>query len=53
MTGPYPPRRLLVHAGTTDARSFCLRAVPEFESSPTDRLHLVLMMKDILGLFQD
>lgn len=46
-------RGLLVHAETEDARSFYLRAVPEFESSPTDRLHLVLLMKDILRLFRD
>ena len=46
-------RGLLVHAETENARAFYLHAVPEFETSPTDRFHLVLMMKDILGLFRD
>ena len=41
-------RGLLVHAETTAARDFYLHLVPEFESSPTDDLHLVLMMKDLL-----
>jgi hypothetical protein len=46
-------RGLLVHAETEGARAFYLHAIPEFETSPTDRFHLVLMMKDILGLFRD
>lgn len=46
-------RGLLVHAETESARAFYLHAVPEFEASPTDRFHLVLMMKDILGVFRD
>ena len=41
-------RGLLVHAETDDARGFYRHLVPEFEPSPTDPLHLVLMMKDIL-----
>lgn len=40
-------RGLLVHAESDDARSFYLHLVPEFEPSPTDDLHLVLLMKDI------
>ncbi|MHB8245142.1 MAG: GNAT family N-acetyltransferase [Acidimicrobiales bacterium] len=40
-------RGLLVHAESNDARDFYLHLVPEFESSPTDDLHLVLLMKDI------
>ncbi len=40
-------RGLLVHAESTDARDFYLHLVPEFESSPTDDLHLILLMKDI------
>lgn len=40
-------RGLLVHAESTSARDFYLHLVPEFESSPTDDLHLVLLMKDI------
>jgi len=38
---------LLVHAESTDARNFYIHLVPEFEPSPTDDLHLVLLMKDI------
>lgn len=41
-------RGLLVHAETPTARDFYLHLVPEFETSPTDDLHLVLLMKDIL-----
>ena len=41
-------RSLLVHAETPQARDFYLHLIPEFEPSPTDDLHLVLLMKDIL-----
>ncbi len=41
-------RGLLVHAETPQARHFYLHLIPEFEPSPTDDLHLVLLMKDIL-----
>ena len=41
-------RGLLVHTETTEARDFYLHLVPAFEPSPTDPLHLVLLMKDIL-----
>jgi hypothetical protein len=40
-------RGLLVHAESAEARAFYLHLVPEFEVSPTDDLHLVLLMKDI------
>jgi GNAT superfamily N-acetyltransferase len=40
-------RGLLVHAESAHARDFYLHLVPEFEPSPTDALHLVLIMKDI------
>ena len=40
-------RGLLLHAETAEARDFYLRLVPEFEVSPTDELHLLLLMKDI------
>ncbi len=40
-------RGLLVHAENEDARDFYLHLLPGFESSPTDPLHLVLLMKDI------
>jgi hypothetical protein len=41
-------RGLLVHAESDVARDFYLHLIPEFESSPSDDLHLVLLMKDIL-----
>lgn len=40
-------RGLLVHSETVEARDFYLHLVPEFEASPTDELHLFLLMKDI------
>lgn len=40
-------RGLLVHAETEQARDFYRHLVSEFESSPTDELHLFLLMKDI------
>ena len=40
-------RGLLVHAESDEARDFYLHLIPEFEASPTDELHLVLLMKDI------
>ncbi len=40
-------RGLLVHAETPQARDFYLHLIPGFMSSPTDALHLVLLMKDL------
>lgn len=40
-------RGLLVHAETPEAADFYRHLVPEFEASPTDELHLLLLMKDI------
>jgi hypothetical protein len=40
-------RALLIHAESSEARDFYRHLVPEFEDSPTDPLHLVLLMKDI------
>jgi len=40
-------RGLLVHAENIHARDFYQHLVAEFEQSPTDELHLVLLMKDI------
>jgi GNAT superfamily N-acetyltransferase len=40
-------RGLLVHAESDRARSFYQHLIPEFEQSPTDDLHLVLLLKDI------
>ena len=40
-------RGLLVHAESAEAREFYLHLVPEFEPSPTDPLHLLVLMKDV------
>ncbi|MFN9546313.1 MAG: N-acetyltransferase [Cyanobacteriota bacterium] len=40
-------RGLLVHAESEQARSFTEHLIPEFSSSPTDPLHLLLLLKDI------
>lgn len=40
-------RGLLVHCESTGARDFYRHLVPNFEPSPTDELHLVLLLKDI------
>ena len=39
-------RGLLIHAEADEARDFYLHLIPELEPSPTDELHLVLLMKD-------
>jgi hypothetical protein len=39
---------LLDHAESASARAFYLHLIPEFEPSPTDPMHLMLLMKDIL-----
>jgi GNAT superfamily N-acetyltransferase len=44
--GTIGARALLIHAESATARQFYLH-LAEFESSPTDPLHLVLLMKDI------
>ena len=46
-------RGLLVHAESDEARQFYLHLVPQFEPSPTDDLHLVLLMKDIRKTLRD
>jgi GNAT superfamily N-acetyltransferase len=45
-------RGLLVHAESAEAASFYRHLVPEFETSPTDELHLVLLLKDIKRTLQ-
>jgi GNAT superfamily N-acetyltransferase len=40
-------RALLVHAESDEARAFYVHLVPDFEPSPTDDMHLVVLMKDI------
>jgi GNAT superfamily N-acetyltransferase len=39
-------RALLIHAENEDARDFYMR-MADFEPSPTDPLHLILLMKDL------
>lgn len=41
-------RGLLIHAETAEARDFYLRVMSRFDQSPTDELHLILLMKDIV-----
>jgi GNAT superfamily N-acetyltransferase len=40
-------RSLLVHAESEQALGFYEHLIPEFERSPTDPLHLLLLLKDI------
>ena len=40
-------RALLIHAETRAAAAFYKRIDPGFEASPTDPLHLILLMKDL------
>lgn len=47
LSGSIGCRGLLVHAESPVAREFYLHLVPEFAPSPTDELHLVLLMGDI------
>ena len=42
-------RALLIHAESATARDFYLH-LAEFDPSPTDPLHLVLLMADIEGI---
>jgi hypothetical protein len=39
-------RALLIHCENNEARDFCLR-LAGFDASPTDPLHLSLLMKDL------
>ena len=47
LSGDIGCRGLLVHCESDVARGFYTHLVPEFVPSPTDALHLVLLMKDI------
>lgn len=42
-----PIRALLVHCESAAAKGFYLRHVPAFEPSPTDPMHLLLLIKDL------
>lgn len=39
-------RGLLIHTESNEARAFYLHLIPELIASPTDELHLVLLLKD-------
>jgi GNAT superfamily N-acetyltransferase len=39
-------RGLLMHAESDEARNFYLHHIPELDETPTDGLHLVLLLKD-------
>ena len=45
-------RGLLVHCESEQARGFYRHLIPEFDPSPTDELHLVLLLKDIKKTLQ-
>jgi GNAT superfamily N-acetyltransferase len=40
-------RALLIHAQSEEAAAFYRHLTPEFEPSPTDPLHLILLVKDL------
>jgi GNAT superfamily N-acetyltransferase len=40
-------RALLIHCETQDAKDFYRRLVPDFAESPTDPLHMYLLMSDL------
>ena len=40
-------RALLIHCENEEAGEFYLRLIPDFEASPTDPLHLFLLMSDL------
>jgi GNAT superfamily N-acetyltransferase len=46
-------RALLIHAETPEAAAFYQRIDPGFEVSPTDPLHLVLLIKDLRRAIRD
>jgi predicted N-acetyltransferase YhbS len=46
-------RALLIHAETPEAATFYRRIDSGFEPSPTDSLHLVLLMKDLRGAIRE
>jgi GNAT superfamily N-acetyltransferase len=46
-------RALVIHAETPEAAAFYERLDPGFEPSPTDPLHVVLLMKDLRRAIRD
>jgi GNAT superfamily N-acetyltransferase len=50
--GTIGARAILIHAESSKARKLYLH-LAEFELSPTDPLHLLLLMEDIAGILDD
>jgi GNAT superfamily N-acetyltransferase len=46
-------RALIIHAETPEAAEFYRRISPAFEPSPTDPLHLILLMKDLRAAIRE
>ena len=46
-------RALLIHAESPEAERFYRRISPAFEPSPTDPLHLILLMKDLRSAIRE
>ena len=46
-------RGLLVHGESERAGDFYLHLIPELERSPTDEVHLVLLLEDVKKTLQD
>jgi ribosomal protein S18 acetylase RimI-like enzyme len=46
-------RALVIHAETPRAASFYRRISPAFEESPTDPLHLILLLKDLRSALRE
>jgi len=46
-------RAFLIHAETPEAAAFYRRLSPAFEESPTDPLHVILLMKDLRRAIRD
>jgi len=47
LSGVIGCRGLLVHCESAEAKKFYTHMIPEFEESPTDAMHLYLLLKDI------
>lgn len=46
LSGDIGCRGLLIHAESEVARAFYMHLIPELQQSPTDELHMVLLLKD-------
>ena len=47
INSPADQQGRVVHAESEQARGFTKHLIPEFKRSPTDPLHLLLLLKDI------